>query len=118
MPPFASVRSVRRVSTNEAGRQPSRYLVEVAPPDGGQIDVGDLASRARAACEALPREGVPVRLLRSVFVPEDGSCLLVFEASDADAVRSAIERAGVPVERVSEAIRAKAGGVSRRPNET
>lgn len=90
----------------------------MASPDGGQIDIRDLAARTRAACEALSKEGVPVRLLRSVFVPEDGSCLLVFEARDADAVHSASERAGVPVERVSEAISAKADAVSPRTIET
>ena len=103
---------------SEARQGSARYLVEVSPPAGGEIDIRDLAARSRAACEALSKEDVPVRLLRSVFVPEDGSCLLVFEASNADAVRSASERAGILVERVSEAIGAKADGVSRRTIET
>lgn len=63
-------------------------------------------------------QGLPVRLLRSVFVPEDGSCLLVVEAKDEDAVRSASERAGMPIERVSEALGAKADAVSPRTIET
>ena len=104
--------------TTEARQEFARYLVEVTPPGGGDIDIRDLAARSRAACVALSSEGVSVRLLRSVFVPEDGSCLLVFEASDADAARSASERAGIPVERVSEAIGAKADAVSRRTIET
>jgi hypothetical protein len=81
--------------------------------DGGRVDIGELAGRARAACDAMAIEGIHVRLVRSVFVPEDGSCLLVVEASGAAAVRSATERAGLVVERVSEATSARAGTASR-----
>jgi len=110
--------SLRCVPTTEARQEFARYLVEVTPPGSGEIDIRDLAARSRAACVALSSEGIAVRLLRSVFVPEDGSCLLVFEARDAAAVRSASERAGMPIERVSEAISAKADPVSRRTIET
>jgi hypothetical protein len=92
----------------EARRGLARYLVEVTPPPGGDPDIGELATRSRAACETVSREGIPVRLLRSVFVPEDGSCLFVFEAGAEEVVRLATERAGMPVERISGGIGARA----------
>ncbi len=90
----------------QGGHELTRYLVEVMPAPGGDPHIGELVARSRAACEAVSEEGVPVRLLRSVFVPEDGSCLLVFEAGTEDAIRLATERARMPVDRISEAIRA------------
>jgi len=95
-----------------------RYLVDVPPPPDGAIDVQGLAARSRKACEAVSGEGTPVRLLRTVFVPDDGSCLLVFEARDPSAVRSASERAGVSIDRVAEAIKATADGGFPRSHET
>lgn len=89
--------------TIEGERRFDRYLVEVTPPRSGVADIQELAARSRAACRELSAGGTPVRLLRSVFVPEDGSCLLVFEATSTEAVRGAMERAGLPSERITEA---------------
>jgi len=58
------------------------------------------AQRARRAAAALTAEGQPVRLVRSIFVPEDETCFLLVEADTADAVREAATRAAVPFERV------------------
>jgi hypothetical protein len=49
-------------------------------------------------------EGTPVRYLRSIFVPEDEICFLLYEAGSADAVREAALRARLPVERVAAVI--------------
>ena len=87
----------------EGGRELARYLVDVTPPPDGDPDIGELAARSRAACEAVSKDGSFVRLLRSVFVPEDGSCLLVFEARSAEAVRRAMGRSGLASEHVIEA---------------
>jgi len=62
------------------------------------------ADRARAAAEALTLEGTPVRFLRSIFVPDDETCFLLFEAASIEAVRASAERANLPVDRVAEAI--------------
>ncbi len=87
----------------EGGQELTRYLVEVTPPSDGDPDIGELAARCRAACEAVSKDGAFVRLLRSVFVPEDGSCLLVVEAMSAEALRRAMGRSGLASVHVTEA---------------
>jgi hypothetical protein len=59
------------------------------------------AVRAREAAEELSRTGTPVRYLRSIFVPEDETCFLLYEADSASAVREAALRARLPVDRVA-----------------
>jgi hypothetical protein len=79
------------------------FLVEfyAAAGAGGLVDA---AERARAGAEAVAGEGVPVRYLLSIFVPEDETCLLLFEGSSGDAVRMAAERAGIRITRIVEAL--------------
>ena len=72
------------------------YVVELADADLGA------GERARSAAEALTREGTAVRFVRSVFVPEDETCLLVFEARTPDAVALAGRRAGLTHARIVE----------------
>jgi hypothetical protein len=45
-----------------------------------------------------------VRFVRSVFIPEDETCLCVYQASSAEDVREAARRAQLPSNRVVEAI--------------
>lgn len=61
---------------------------------------------ARRAAEELALQGIPVRYLRSIFVPEDETCFLLYEADSADLVRAAARRAELTFERVAEAIEA------------
>jgi hypothetical protein len=83
---------------------PVRYLVELRPTESGFEEIQALGAGSRAASEELSRNGTPVRFLRSVFVPEDGSCLLVFEGASREAVLQACRRAGIVPERISEAL--------------
>lgn len=57
---------------------------------------------SRAAAE-LTDAGSPVRLLRSIFVPEDETCFLLVEAGAADTVRELARRAALSYERIVEA---------------
>ena len=59
------------------------YLVELVPPVGGLEGIQALAARARRASDELSKEGVGVRFLRSVFVPEEGQCFLLFAGDSA-----------------------------------
>jgi hypothetical protein len=77
-----------------------RYTVELSLPDAGCADVQEAAARARAATE-----GEPVRFLRSIFVPEDDACFLLFEGPSADSVRAAALRAKLGPRRVEAALR-------------
>jgi hypothetical protein len=78
----------------------ARFLVELRPPKNGFEDIQSLGARSRAASEELSHNGTRVRLLRSVFIPEDGTCLLVFEGSSREAVLDACRRAAIDLEQV------------------
>ena len=64
------------------------YFIETYVPRAAAAAVGRGAELARAAADALAREGTAVRYLRSIFVPEDETCFYVYEAESADAVLS------------------------------
>jgi Nickel responsive protein SCO4226-like len=55
-----------------------------------------LLQRAREAAETT----VDVRFVRSIFVPDDEMCFLVFEAESATAVARLAEHAALPIDRV------------------
>ena len=82
-----------------------RYLVELRRPDDGWGELQVLAARARRAADLLRAEGIPVRFLRSVFLPEDDACLFLYEAPSDDAVGEAGRRAALSIERVTGAVR-------------
>lgn len=78
----------------------TEYLVELYR---SQTEVAAAAAdgeRARVAAEVLTADGLPVRLVRSFFVPEDETCFLLYEAGSADAVRAAVQLAGLPCDEV------------------
>jgi len=61
-----------------------------------------LTAGAREASEQMRHEGIPVRFVRSVFVPEDEACFYLYEAPSAEAVREAARRAALPFARFAE----------------
>jgi hypothetical protein len=81
----------------------TRYLVELYVSRAGSGGADGAAQRARSAAEAMAREGLPVRWLRAIFVPEDETCFYLFEAGSAELVRAVGERAGISFDRVLEA---------------
>jgi hypothetical protein len=60
------------------------------------------AERARIAADELTRAGTPVRCVRSIFVPVDETCFLLFEAESVGVVREAARLAGLPLEQIAE----------------
>ena len=54
--------------------------------------------------EELSREGRGVHLIRSIFVPADETCFLLFEAESGADVMEAATRSGMQVERVMDAV--------------
>jgi hypothetical protein len=78
------------------------YAVELELTAGDASHLATAGERARSAAEQLTREGTPVRWVRSVYVPEEDTCLLVFEAPTAEAVGRAGRRAGLTYERIVE----------------
>jgi hypothetical protein len=81
----------------------TEYLVElyVSKTNCAAIEAG-WERLSRAAAE-LTDEGRPVRLVRSIFVPEDETCFLLVEARTAEVVRETARRARLACERVVEA---------------
>jgi hypothetical protein len=43
---------------------------------------------------------VPIRFVRSIFVPEDDACFHLYQAASAGAVREAAESAGIGFSRI------------------
>jgi hypothetical protein len=62
------------------------------------------AERARAAAKKLAEDGTRIRFMRSIYVPNDEICFLVFDAISAEAVEDACTRAGIRFERVVKAV--------------
>ena len=67
------------------------------------------AERARAASRELVREGIPVRFLRSIFVPEDETAFFLYEAASPEAVYEAAHRASLDFERIAGAVADSSG---------
>lgn len=80
----------------------AHYLVESYTPKRGRDDLSSLVARARHASAAMRRDGVAVRYLRPILVPEDEICFHLFEAPSAEAVGEASRRAELVYERIVE----------------
>jgi hypothetical protein len=78
-----------------------RYLIELADASAALVGIQALAERARRAAAEVARGGVSVRFLRVVFVPEDGSCFLLYEGESERAIRTAVTRAGIGAGRLT-----------------
>jgi hypothetical protein len=86
----------------------SRYLAEVYLAHAGEFEM--TTSPVVVAARAIRGEGTPVRYVRSIFVPEDQTCLLLFEAGSPATVQQVTERAGLQVTRVVAAMEATIPG--------
>jgi hypothetical protein len=91
---------------------PSHYLVELAAPAGGWQDVQQLTACARGGAEEMSREGVAVRFLRSIYVPEDESCFFLYEGDSIETVEEAGRRAQLQIVRIGQTLQTEPGGES------
>jgi hypothetical protein len=76
------------------------YLVETYLPKLGERDCQEAADRAQRTSAELSLEGIPVRYVRSLFVPEDETCFYIFEAESREAVATASRLAGLGYVRI------------------
>lgn len=80
------------------------YLVEGYLPRSRAAELPEAVARVRMAAEVLTAEGVPVRHVRSSFLPTDELFLHQLEAPSAEAAGEATKRAGLAPERIVEAV--------------
>jgi hypothetical protein len=80
----------------------NEFLVELYVSCTESNGVGRRAERAQRAAADLTAAGMPVRFLRSIFVPADETCLFLFEAASIDVVREVAHRAALPFDHVAE----------------
>jgi len=74
------------------------YLSRDAPEEPDRT-----IARIIDAVAELTASGQAVRYVRSIFIPDDETCLLLFEAETADVIRAAAVRAGIDPDRISRA---------------
>ena len=80
------------------------YLVELYLSRADERALATGGESARAAAEEMTRQGTPVSYRRSIYVPSEETCFVLFEAATAEAVRDAARLAELPCDRVSPAI--------------
>jgi hypothetical protein len=83
-------------------------------PDSGSQS--ELVARARSATGRLRGGRMPCTFLRSIYLPGDEICFLVFEASSADAVAEAARHAEIAFERIIEAELLPETSAAREPS--
>ena len=82
----------------------TEFLVEFYLSRTDAAALGRSVRRARRAAEEQARQGMPVRYLRSMYLPDDEICFLLYEAESAEAARRAAALAAIAFERVSEVV--------------
>jgi hypothetical protein len=82
----------------------SEFLVEAYRPRNASGCAAPAVEDVSVAADELTREGRPVRLVRSFFLPSDETCFYLYQATSLDAVQEAATRAGLQVERINEAV--------------
>lgn len=82
----------------------AEFLVELYMPSSQFRVVQGWMEAASTAAADVSREGEAVRYVRSIVVPEDETCFLLYEAPSIDAVRAAAEQAGLGAGRITETL--------------
>ncbi len=80
------------------------YVVERHLPGITPDQLQAAAARAKSTTAAMAGEGMPVRYLRSTFMPAEEKCYCLFEGDSAQTVEQAQERAEIPYDRVVDAM--------------
>ena len=80
------------------------FMVERSLKGIPMTDLAKAQQAAIATSKEFTADGMPVRYIRSTFVPSTGACMCLFEAKDAAQVKQVNERAGIPFDRITEAL--------------
>jgi ubiquinone/menaquinone biosynthesis C-methylase UbiE len=79
------------------------FLVELYVAHDDRHTAQEHAARVERAAAELTREGQRLGCVRSIVVPQDETCFLLYEAPSADVVAEALRRAGLRPEHISAA---------------
>jgi hypothetical protein len=90
------------------------FVAEQYLPADGAETAARGADAACSAAEQLSREGVAVQLVRSIFIPQDETCIHLYRGDSIEAVQAVAGRAALSLERVTEAVSWDHLGPSRR----
>jgi hypothetical protein len=85
------------------------YLVETYLGRGNARERLVLERRVRTTLAARGTDRTPVRLERSIHIPDDELCFYVFEAASAEEAALVAETAGLDTLRIVEAISSREG---------
>jgi hypothetical protein len=89
------------------------FLVERYLPSAGAGQAAAAKLLAEQLAMRLRTEGGAVRHLRSLFVPQDEQCFVLFQATSAHALAETLERLGIGYERIAEVIDLSAEDLTR-----
>jgi hypothetical protein len=76
------------------------FVAEQYFPRAGAAAASRAGTAARRAAEQLAREGAQIELVRSIFIPDDETCLFIYEADSVETVQFAGERGALAFERI------------------
>jgi Protein of unknown function (DUF4242) len=82
----------------------AEFLLEIYVPRADHDAVTRGAQRARLAAQRHSGRGAAVRYVRSIFLPEEETWLVLYQAANADAVRAAARDADLHFERIIGAV--------------
>lgn len=69
-------------------------------PGVGRADLVRAEERLSGAADELRRDGIPIRILSSTWIPADEVVLTLFEAGEEDDVLEVARRGGYPFDRM------------------
>ena len=82
----------------------TEFLLEAYVPRSDRTVAERAVSAAEEAAGRVRAAGATIRYVRSIFVPEDETCFLLFVADARDDVLEVARLAGLPVERIVTAV--------------
>jgi D-serine deaminase-like pyridoxal phosphate-dependent protein len=76
------------------------FLMERYWPGVGRTDLVTAEERLSGAAGELTRDGIPIRIVSSTWIPADEVVLTLFEAGEEDDVLEVARRGGYPFDRM------------------
>ncbi len=79
------------------------FVVETYLSEHAEDEPDRTIARTIAAIDEMRAAGAEVRYVRSIFIPDDETCLVIIEAAAVELVVAAVERARLDPDRITRA---------------